>query len=711
MSFLIRPGRPLPLGAHIVDGLARFAIFSRHATQIWLLLYDDLQAAEPTHIIELKYKTGDIWHVEIEGLSAGQFYCYRVDGPYNPAEGHRFDKFKLLVDPYAKAITGNFSWSNSDARGFDIHSPLRDLSFSTLDDALGMPKCILINDNFDWQEDRPLNYPLRDCVIYETHVRGLTQHSSSNVAHPGTFRGVLEKIDYFKELGITSLELLPVMEFDENELIRSNPRTGEKLQNYWGYSTICFMAPKSGYSSSGYLGQQVNEFKEMVRELHKAGIEVILDIVLNHTSEGNEMGPTLCFRGLDNVIYYILEENKRYYKNYSGCGNTLNCNHPIIREFVINCLRYWVIEMHIDGFRFDLASILGRGPDGRLLENPPLVERIAEDPILRDTKIIAEAWDAAGAYQVGSFPGRRWAEWNGRYRDDMRRFWRGDPGMVPAFATRFAGSSDLYQSGGRQPFHSINFVTCHDGFTLNDLVSYNSKHNESNGEFNLDGSSENYSFNFGVEGGSGKPAVQKLRTRQIKNFLTTLMLSQGTPMILGGDEFRRTQQGNNNAYCQNNEISWYNWDFKGKNAEIFEFFKKIIALRKQHPIFRRHHFFTGLDQDQDHIRDIHWFNKDGKEQDWADDCRTLTCLMDGSLLETGAEYDDNDFCLQINIDFKPQTFKIPKPPAGKKWYLSVDTARPAPGDMLPPGQEQFLRNQYTYSLDERSMVVLLSIWG
>ncbi len=711
MNLKVRPGRPLPLGAHLIDHVARFAIFSRHATQIWLLLFDDALAAEPTHIIEIKNKTGDIWHVEIEGVTVGQFYGYRVDGPYRPEEGHRFDKYKLLVDPYAKAITGNFSWSRGDARGFDVNSPLYDLSFSTLDDTLGMPKCILINDDFDWQGDRPLNHPLRECIIYETHVRGLTKHPSANVTHPGTFRGILDKIDYFKELGITSLELLPVMEFDENELIRTNPLTGEKLKNYWGYSTICFMAPKSGYSSSGYSGQQVTEFKEMVRELHKAGIEVILDIVLNHTSEGNEMGPTLCFRGLDNVIYYILEENKRYYKNYSGCGNTLNCNHPIIREFVINCLRYWVIEMHIDGFRFDLASVLGRGPDGRLLENPPLVERIAEDPILRDTKIIAEAWDAAGAYQVGSFPGRRWAEWNGRYRDDIRRFWRGDPGMIPAFATRFAGSSDLYQPGGRQPFHSINFITCHDGFTMNDLVSYNHKHNQANGEFNLDGSNENYSFNFGVEGETENPVIEKLRSRQIKNLVTTLMLSQGTPMILGGDEFRRTQRGNNNAYCQNNDISWYDWNLINKNKEIFGFFKKIIALRKQHPIFRRQHFFTGLDQDQDHIRDIHWFDKDGKEQKWEDDGRTLTCLMDGSLLETGAEYDDNDFCIMINIDFKAQSFKIPKPPHGKRWYLSVDTAKLAPGDIFPPGHEQFLRNQSIYTLEERSVVVLLSMWG
>jgi len=714
MNLEIDRGRPLPLGAHIIDTSVRFALFSRHATRVSLLLFKNPNDGEPEYTIDLDPKinrTGDIWHVEVKGLQAGQFYGYRVDGPYEPERGHRFDRYKLLLDPYAKSITGNFSWELADARGYNILSPQKDLSFSTMDDAVGMPKCIVIDDHFDWQADRPLNIPLKDCIIYETHVRGLTQHPSSGVKQPGTFEGVLEKIDYFKELGITSLELLPVMEFDNNEVVRNNPLTNEELKNYWGYSTICFMSPKGLYSSTGFLGQQVTEFKKMVRELHKAEIEVILDIVLNHSSEGNETGPTLCFRGLDNVIYYMLEDNKRYYKNYSGCGNTLNCNHPIVRHFVIDCLRYWVIEMHVDGFRFDLASILGRGPNGELLENPPLVEMIAEDPILHKTKIIAEAWDASGAYQVGTFPGRRWAEWNGRFRDDIRRFWRGDSGLIPIFATRFAGSSDLYQEDGRQPFHSINFVTCHDGFTLNDLVSYNEKHNEANGEYNLDGTNENYSFSFGVEGETDDPAIEKLRIQQIKNFLTTLMLSQGTPMLLGGDEFRRTQLGNNNAYCQDNEIAWYDWTLKEKHAEIFRFCQALIRLRKDHPIFRRSHFFIGKDHDLDQFKDIHWLTNKGVEQTWQPNCRALICLMDGSSMETGAEFDDNDFCIMVNIDFQRHAFKIPQAPPGKKWYLSIDTTKRPPQDIASPGLEVYLENQNCYVLEQRSMVVLLSNWG
>lgn len=710
MNYEFTPGNPLPLGTHAKNGSVRFAIFSRNASRIWLLLFQNPTDAEPEFTIELnpdQFRTGDIWHVEVKGIKPGQLYAYRAEGHYLPKEGHRFNKNKLLLDPYARAITGNFTWDLSRAIGYDPTSPDTDLSFSTVDDVAGIPKCIVVDNEFDWEGDRPLNYPLRDCIIYETHVHGLTKHTSSKTNHPGTFRGVIEKTDHFKKLGITSLEFLPVMEFDRNEIIRKNPFTGKHLENYWGYSTISFMTPKGIYSSSGFVGEQVNEFKEMVRELHRAGIEVILDIVLNHTSEGNELGPTLCFRGLDNAIYYLLEDNKRYYKNFSGCGNTLNCNHPVVRTFVMDCLRYWVIDMHVDGFRFDLASILGRGPDGELLENPPLVERIAEDPILRNTKIIAEAWDAAGAYQVGSFSRNRWAEWNGRYRDDIRRFWRGDPGLVPAFATRFAGSSDLY-SNGRQPFHSINFITCHDGFTMNDLVSYNEKHNEANGEFNLDGTNENYSYNFGVEGPTNDPEIENLRQRQIKNFMATLMLSQGTPMLLGGDEFRRTQQGNNNAYCQNNEISWYNWDLLEKNKEIFEFCRKIIDLRKRHPVFRRAHFFTGQDKDLDHIRDVHWFRHDGTEQKWDKKCRMLTCLMDGSSKETGAELDDNDVCILINIDFKNHSFLIPAAPPGKKWYLAVDTAKPTPDDVVTPGQEVCLPNQCKYRLSQRSMIVLFS---
>ena len=711
MAITVRPGRPLPFGAHIKDGVASFSLFSRHGTRVWLLLFDRPEDKKPSHTISLTSRTGDIWHCEILGLSVGQLYAYRVDGAYSPDAGKRFNRHRLLLDPYAKAITDGTKLKMANAQGYDPDSAESDLSFSIDDNAGFMPKCVLICHDFDWQGDQPLNYPLKDCIIYETHVRGLTQHDSAKVKDRGSFRGVLEKLDYFKTLGITSLELLPVMEFDENENLREDPQTGVKLKNFWGYSTISFFAPNADYSTSGVMGQQVSEFKKMVRELHKAGIEVILDIVLNHTAEGNELGPTLSFRGLDNVIYYMLEQDPRYYKNYSGCGNTLNCNHPIVREFVLGCLRYWVIDMHVDGFRFDLASILGRGPDGALLENPPLVEKIAEDPILRNTKIIAEAWDAAGAYQVGSFPGRRWAEWNGRYRDDLRRFWRGDSGMMATFATRFAGSSDLYQEGGRSPFHSINFITCHDGFTLNDLVSYNEKHNEANGEYNMDGTNENYSFNFGVEGPTEDPEVEAFRLRQIKNYLTSLLLSQGTPMLLGGDEFRRTQQGNNNAYCQDNEISWYDWTLKDKNAPLLEFCQKLIQLRKMHPVFRRPHFFKGKDHDRDEFLDIHWFDADGNEQQWQPDARTLICLLDGGSLETGAAYDDNDFCILVNSSFEDQNFQIPPVPTQKKWKLSLNTANEAPNDLMAAGRETELPDQQTIQLKQRSMVVLLSDWN
>ncbi|MGL4370489.1 MAG: glycogen debranching protein, partial [Spirochaetota bacterium] len=396
--------------------------------------------------------------------------------------------------------------------------------------------------------DRPLKTRFKDTIIYEAHVKGFTYHQSSGVENKGTYKGITEKIPYLKELGVTAIELMPIQEFDENENLNINPATGEKLKNYWGYSTISFFAPRGRYASTGATGEQVYEFKEMVRDLHNAGIEIILDVVFNHTAEGDHSGPTLCFRGIDNTIYYMLEQDKRYYKNYSGCGNTFNCNNPIAREFIIDCLKFWVIEMHIDGFRFDLASILGRDEAGNILANPPLIERIEADPILRNTKIIAEAWDAAGAYQVGNFPGR-WAEWNGKYRDDIRRFWKGDENMTGVFATRLTGSSDLY-GNSRSPLHSINFITCHDGFPLNDLVCYNGKHNEANGEQNRDGENNNLSYNWGIEGPESTELLENLRKQMLRNFLATLFLSQGTPMLLSGDEFRRTQKGNNNAYCQ-----------------------------------------------------------------------------------------------------------------------------------------------------------------
>ena len=693
----ICPGCPLPLGAYLRDGGAQFAIFSRHATQVWLLLFNQPGDELPARTIEFdpeQHRTGDIWHVWVKGVKAGQLYGYKVEGPYSPQGGHRFNKHKLLLDPHAAALSEHPNWHFSSARGYDSYSPLRDLSFSTEDDTKWMPKCVLMDDHFDWQGTRPLNHPYSETIIYETHVRGLTIHPNSGVKGRGTFLGVIEKVPYFKELGITAVELLPVQEFNENELEILNPATGGKLQNYWGYSTVSFLAPKATYSSRKNLGRQVPEFKEMVRELHKAGIEVILDVVFNHTAEGNEMGPTLCFRGLDNSIFYLLEEDRRFYKNYSGCGNTLNCNHPVVRNFIIDCLRYWVVETRVDGFRFDLASVMGRDEKGQMMSNPPILEQIADDPILRDTKLIAEAWDAAGAYQLGSFPGKRWSEWNGRYRDDVRRFWRGDPGMVGALATRICGSADLYQKSGKEPLHSINFITCHDGFTLNDLVCFKHKHNEANGEGNKDGMDENFSDNYGMEGITDDPEIERIKTRQIKNFLATLFISRGIPLLLGGDEFRRSQQGNNNAYCQDNEVSWYNWELLEKNREIFRFTREMIAFRKRHRVLRDNKFYG--------TEDILWFNSDGDIPDWGDSSRSLGCLI---LAKHALEH---DLFLMFNADPAKKVFAIPRAPEAKLWYRVVDTSKRPPADIHEPGQETQLEPQDHYLLSGRSMVILVS---
>ena len=687
-------------------------MFSRHATAVSLLLFSDPQDAHPLHEIPLDprlNRTGDVWHIQVEGIGPGSYYLYRVDGPYQPEKGHRFNRHKLLLDPYVKSVTGNFTWNLADARGYDPASPRADLSFSTSSDVAGMPKGIVISDEFDWKGDRPLNRPLRFSVIYETHVRGLTLHPSSGAAHPGTFRGVAETIPSLKDLGVTAVELLPVQEFDELENTRVNPRTGERLQNYWGYNTLTFFAPKSRYSSAGALGQQVTEFKEMVRALHAAGIEVILDMVFNHTAEGDETGPTLCFRGWDNSIYYMLdEETPRAYRNFSGCGNTLNCNHPIVRTLIMDCLRYWVIEMHVDGFRFDLGSVLGRDTEGRIMENPPILERIAEDPVLRHTKIIAEAGDAAGAYQVGWFPGGRWAEWNDRFRDDVRRFWRGDPGMVRHLATRIAGSSDLYLRDGRKPFHSINFVTSHDGFTLNDMVSYAEKHNEENGEGDSAGFSPNWSANNGVEGETTEPAVEALRNRQVKNFLATLLLSLGTPMLLGGDEFRRTQRGNNNPWCQNNAISWYDWDLRARRGDITRFCRELIRFRLRHPAFLRPEFYSGKDSSRNRIPDITWLTEGAEPEDWSTDRQTLALMIDGNKAETDADRDDSDVFMMFNASPRDVLFSVaPIPPGKEGWHLAIDTALPPPRDIAEHGQEERLAKD-TYRACARSLVVLLS---
>jgi isoamylase len=668
-----RCGAPLPLGACLTGEGVNFALFSRHASTVELLIFKSSEDAEPTATIRLdpnQHRTGDIWHVWVAGVHPGYCYAYRIDGPYRPAAGLRFNRHKLLIDPYARALTGVSSADFERARGYDPNSPDNDLSLSVEDNSSSTAKAIVTGQSYDWYDDRPLKHAWKDTIIYETHVRGFTIHPSSGVKHPGTYRGLVEKISYLKTLGITAVELLPVQEFNENEIRRSNPCTGESLRNYWGYDSVAFFAPKESYSSRRGLGAQVLEFKEMVRELHAAGIEIILDIALTHTAESNEFGPTLNFRGLENPIYYLLGGGGRRYKNFSGCGNTLNCNHPVVREFILDCLRYWAIEMHVDGFRFDLAAILGRDENGNLVSNAPLLERIAEEPVLRDVKLIAEAWDAGGAYLVGAFPGLRWSEWNGRYRDDVRRFWRGDPAMAAALASRLCGSADLYQRSGREPLNSINFVTCHDGFTLSDLVSYEQKHNEVNGEDNRDGTDANFSRNYGVEGESTEPVVCAVRLRQMKNLLATLMLSRGVPMLLGGDEFGRTQRGNNNGYCQDNEISWYDWRLLNRNLELFRFTRELIAFRKAHPFLSREEFYTP--------EEMSWFNGAGNYPDWNAPEPVLGCLV-RDLKDAG-----HTLCLLANAGQKPVEFPIPPPPPGRFWRRVIDTAGTSGTDIVAP---------------------------
>ena len=708
-NFTVENGKALPLGATLTGTGVNFSVFSRNASGIILILFESSEPGSLFREIKLDPKinrTGDVWHCFIKDLKADSCYLYRAEGPYFPERGLRFNSNKSLLDPYAKALTDLSQWDFKACTGYEPYSVSKDLSYSYIDDLYTMPRCIVVDDDFDWQGDRPLNYPLRFSVLYETHIRGLTCNPNSGVNAPGTYKGVIEKIPYFKELGITSLEFLPLQEFNENELSSSNPVTGKKLVNYWGYSTVAFFAPKGSYAHDRSPSGSVREFKEMVRELHKAGIEVILDIVFNHTAEGNEMGPTFSFRGLDNSIYYMLSENRRYYKNYSGCGNTVNCNHPVVLSFILDCLHYWVLEMHVDGFRFDLGSILGRDENGYLMENPPVLRQIADDPVLRNTKIIAEAWDAGGAYQVGWFPGGRWAEWNDRYRDELRRYWRGDKKETRHLATRLSGSSDLYLRDGRKPFHSVNFITSHDGFTLNDLVTYEKKHNLENGEDNRDGSDNNLSSNYGEEGPSKK--LEQLRFRQMKNFIASLMVSLGTPMILGGDEIGRTQMGNNNAYCHDNEISWYDWSLLSKNSEFFLFVKKMIAFRLRHPGFMRPEFYSGRDGNYNAIPDIIWFDENGDVPEWDEIGSCLALRMDGSKADILADRDDNDFFIMFNSSSKAVIFKICDPLDGKKWTLAIDTSLPSPMDILEPGEEKPLSRPDVYNVREWSMVVLIS---
>ncbi len=696
ITFPSSSGSPQPLGATITPTGINFALFSRHAEAVFLVV--ELQESrDPADRIEIEldprlHKTGDIWHIQISGLPPHIRYGYRFSGPWEPeSSGHGYNSELILIDPYAKELRSP-RWGEDRS-------------------CLGRQACGLIPETaYNWEGDRPLNTPLQESIIYEMHVRGFSRHMSSGCSFPGTFMGLCEKIDYLQELGITAVELMPVTEFDENECTFQNPETGETHKNYWGYSPLSFFAPKSAYATDS--GHPLHEFRDMVKRLHQAGIEVILDIVYNHTAEGGWNGPTSSFRGIDNTIYYLLDPWTRAYLNFSGCGNTCNCNHPVVRNLIMDALRWWVVEMHVDGFRFDLASILGRDQNGNVLSNPPVVEMIAEDPILADTKIIAEAWDAAGLYQVGSFsPHQRWAEWNGRFRDDVRSFMCGSPGQVAALATRIAGSSDLYQHNGRRPCNSINFITSHDGFTLADLVSYNEKHNLANGEDNRDGDNNNLSWNSGAEGRTDDPEILRLRSRRSRTMAVILFLSQGVPMLVAGDEFGRSQQGNNNAWCQDNEISWLNWQLAKENKDLLRFFKKLIQLRRAHPIFRRVDFFevSNSPEEPPHMQEIIWQGLRPGQQDWSHDCHTLAFTLKGCELQDCA--DTNFFVMLNGHREQAATFIVPATGDSRfhyVWKKIIDTSQPAPGDFVDPEQAEPIAADSGVEVPPMGCVVLQS---
>lgn len=684
---VLRFAHPLPYGAIVHDGGVQFVVFSRRATAMRVLLYDRVNDADPIEMIDFDpdlNRWGDIWSVFVPGVGSGQLYHFQADGPYDPEHGLRFDGCARLIDPYAKALAGKF-----------LPAP---------DNIVRPPKCVVVDDEFDWQGDRHLRRNLAETVIYETHVRGFTCDKSSHATHRGSYLGLIEKIPYLQALGVTAVELMPVFEFPTNEWL-GQPSV---RPNYWGYDPLAFFAPHRGYAVGGAPGSQVREFKEMVLALHRAGIEVILDVVFNHTAEGNEHGPTLSFKGLENRVYYMLENGGRSYRNYSGCGNTLNGNHPIVREMIFHCLRHWVHNYHVDGFRFDLASILSRNRNGELVPNPPVLESIAEDPLLADTKIIAEAWDAAGAYQVGTFGSLRWAEWNGHYRDDVRRFWRGDPNMVGRLATRLAGSSDLYQASGRQPYHSINFLTSHDGFTLNDLVSYSEKHNEANGEQNRDGESNNYSYNYGAEGPTRRAGIEAVRTRQIKNMTASLLLSQGVPMILSGDECRRTQGGNNNAYCQDNEISWFDWKLVEKNAGLLRFCAALVAFRKNEPTVRQADFLRGEATRPNGLPGVSWFGPSGGSVDWGGDSRSLICILGALPPHDPQSLPNHHVMLLVHAGTDSRHFILPALARGLGWRLFLDTARESPADIYPSLDGPPAPENGVVTMEARSMIVYVA---
>ncbi len=699
----VRRGYPL-LGASPDETGVNFAIFSKNAVNVTLELYQNYYDVDPSHIFRLeptKNKTGDVWHIYVYGVGHGQYYGWRLDGTYDPINGKRFNPNKLLIDPYAKAVTTFFDWDDEAVYGYDKSSPLQDLSFSTLDSAKSMIRSIVIDDSkYDWDDDKQPHVPWNETIIYEMHVRLFTMNPNSETKFPGTFFGVIEKIDHLKKLGVTTIELMPVFEFNINSNPNINPLTGEELKDVWGYNPLNFFAVTGNYSVGLKLGEQVFLFKDFIKELHKHGFEVILDVVYNHTGEGSEKGPTLCFRGIDNEIYYMLNQsNKRYYANYSGCGNTLNCNHAVVKEMIIDSLRYWATEMHVDGFRFDLASILGRTPDGRWIGDLSLLKDIAEDPIVGELKLIAEGWDAAGGYYLGLFP-EGWAEWNGKYRDCVRRFIRGDNDTIEELMLRIAGSPDLYHN--RRPHASINFITCHDGFTMRDLVSYNYKHNEMNGENNKDGTIENFSYNWGVEGDTDDPRINKVRKQQVKNFFAILMLSHGTPMLLMGDEMYRTQKGNNNAYCIDDETTWVDWSSKEEHLDLFEFVRKMISFRKTHPALKRECFFQKYDRFGNAITDITWHGVDPFEPDTGYTSHSIAFMISG-FEPIKATIIDNDIYVILNQWKEPLRFILP-PIHAKSWYRVADTSLPYPDDFLDVPEK--VENHY--NAQPHSTVIFIS---
>jgi glycogen operon protein len=675
------PGSPRPLGATWNGEGVNFALFSENASAVQLCLFDEATAGEPTATITMAERTDNVWHAYLPDVRPGALYGYRVDGPYEPTRGHRFNHSKLLIDPYAKAVSGPIRWSD-ELFGYQIGDEREDLSFDARDSAGAMPKCLVVDPSFTWEDDRAPNTPWNQTVIYETHVRGMTARHPGVPEHlRGTYLGLASDpvIDHLLGLGVTAVELMPVHHF-----VADRHLVDQGLTNYWGYNSIAFLAPHVGYATGG-LGQQVSEFKSMVRTLHRAGLEVILDVVYNHTGEGNQLGPTLSLRGIDNSVYYrLMPGQPQYHLDYTGTGNSLNILHPRAMGLVTDSLRYWVTDMHVDGFRFDLAPVLVRGYEAG--QPSAFFEIIQQDPVLSKVKLIAEPWDASpDGYQLGQFP-TGWSEWNGAFRDCVRRFWRGDPGQVPELASRLTGSSDIYAPSGRRTYASVNFVTCHDGFTLTDLVTYEHKHNEDNGEDNRDGAQDNASRNWGAEGPSDSARIQRARDRMKRNFLTTLMFAQGVPMLLGGDEIGRSQQGNNNAYCQDNEISWFDWDIGESGYDMRDFVRELIRVLQSNPILRRRGFFTGTAVPGTHTKDVTWIRPNGQEmtdEAWEDPYnQSIGMLLFGRAADEvdirGRSAPAETLLLLLNAGTRSHSYTLPRMETPGLWEELLNTARPGP---------------------------------